>query len=331
MGQLKSLRTIVMFVFVVLYWVAFPLYFRNSNYHLGVVITASILSCISLGVWLTFSIGRINIGQGAFAAIGGYTTAILTMQLGTSFWLCLPLSGIVAAFVGLLIGIPILRLKGVYFAMITLCMTEAVTLVFLNAEKLTQGASGIMNIPRPGALTIGGVTIIPAYQAGHYLYFYYLAASLLLIVLVGLWRLNASRIGWIFRALRQSDTLALSIGINVVKYRLIAYGTCCFIGGIGGSLFTVSMQNIFPTSFRVTDSMYFMLYCFLGGLDYLLGPVVGAFLLTGSFEALRVVQKYQEGIYACLMIALMLWLPNGILSLRFRKRASGNDMKSEGY
>jgi branched-chain amino acid transport system permease protein len=188
-----------------------------------------------------------------------------------------------------------------------------------------------MNIPRPGALTIGGVTIIPAYQAGHYLYFYYLAASLLLIVLVGLWRLNASRIGWIFRALRQSDTLALSIGINVVKYRLIAYGTCCFIGGIGGSLFTVSMQNIFPTSFRVTDSMYFMLYCFLGGLDYLLGPVVGAFLLTGSFEALRVVQKYQEGIYACLMIALMLWLPNGILSLRFRKRASGNDMKSEGY
>ena len=330
MKQSRFSRIFVLIGFAVLYLVAFPLYFRNSNYHLGVVITASILSCISLGVWLTFNIGRINIGQGAFAAIGGYTTAILTMKLGVSFWLCLPLSGIMAAFIGLLIGIPILRLKGVYFAMITLCLTEAVTLVFLNTEKLTQGASGIMNIPIPGALAFGDITIIPAYQAGHYLYFYYLAAFLLLLVLIGLWRLNVSRIGWIFRALRQSDTLALSLGIDVVKYRLIAYGICCFIGGMGGSLFTVSMQNIFPTSFRVTDSMYFMFYCFLGGLDYLLGPVVGAFLLTGSFEALRVVQKYQEGIYACLMIALMLWLPNGILSLKFRERVSQNQMKPEG-
>jgi len=304
------------------YLVGFPFYFRDSNYLLGIVIVASILSCISLGVWLTFSIGRINIGQGAFAAIGGYTTAILSVKLGVSFWLCLPLSGVVATVVGLLIGIPILRLRGVYFAMITLCLTEAVTLFLLNAEKLTQGASGIMNIPRPGALAIAGVTIIPAFKPGHYLYFYFLTAFLLLIVLAGLWRLNTSRIGWIFSALRQSDTLARSIGVNIVKYRLIAYGICCFMGGIGGSLFTVSMQNMFPSSFRVTDSVYFMLYCFLGGLDYLFGPVVGAFLLTGSFELLRAVQKYQEGIYACLMIALMLWLPNGILSLRFRRRIS---------
>jgi branched-chain amino acid transport system permease protein len=186
----------------------------------------------------------------------------------------------------------------------------------LNLEKLTNGARGIINIPLPSALSVAGITLIPAFQAGNYLYFYYLSAFVLLVTLAGVWRLYTCRIGWIFQALRQSDTLAQSSGINIAKYRLIAYTIGCFLGGIGGSLFTAHIQCIYPASFKIIDSIYYMLYCFLGGLDYLLGPIVGAFLLTSSFEGLRVIQKYQEGIYACLMIAFMLWLPNGILSLR---------------
>lgn len=304
MKNLTSSKAIIACIILFIYLIAFPLYFRNSNYLLNIMITASILSCISLGVWLMFCIGRINIGQGAFAAIGGYTTAILMTRVGVSFWICLPLSGVVAAVAGFLIGLPVLRLRGVYFAMITLCLTEVVRLLFLNMPWLTRGADGIMNIPKPVSTHLG---------------FYYLSACILLITLLGVWRLYTCRIGWVFRTLRQSDTLALSSGINIVKYRLIAYCTCCFIGGIGGALFTVFIQNIFPESFKVTDSIYFMLYCFLGGLDYFIGPIVGAFLLTIGFELLRAIQTYQEGIYALLMVMLMLWLPNGLLSLRFRK------------
>ncbi|MBD3304729.1 branched-chain amino acid ABC transporter permease [candidate division KSB3 bacterium] len=324
MNRLKSPKVMTGIILIFLYLIVFPLYFRHDRYLLNIAITSSILSCISLGVWLTFSIGRINIGQGAFAAFGGYTTAILMTKVGLSFWLCLPLSGVVAAFVGFLIGLPVLRLKGVYFAMISLSLTETARLLFLNTPSLTNGGDGIMNIPWPGELSIAGITLIPAFDRSNYLSFYYLAAFVLLLTLLAVWRLYSCRIGWIFRTLRQSDTLALSSGISIVKYRIIAYCICCFIGGIGGSLFTVFIQNIFPASFKVNDSVYFMLYCFLGGLDYFVGPIVGAFSLTALFELLRAIQKYQEGIYALLMIVLMLWLPNGLLSLRFGKK-SGED------
>src|SRR5437016_7424326 len=123
------------------YLVVIPLLLRDSPYLLGVVTTASMLSFISLGVWLTFAIGRINIGQAAFALIGGYVTAVMTTTAGASFWLALPASGLVAALLALVIGWPILRLKGVYFAMLTLSLTEAVRLAALNLAGLTRGAT----------------------------------------------------------------------------------------------------------------------------------------------------------------------------------------------
>jgi branched-chain amino acid transport system permease protein len=314
-----SFSSVLLFFLGLIYFVIFPLLYRDSRYVLGVVINASMLSVISLGVWLTFTIGRTNISQGAFALIGGYTTAILSVRYGVSFWLCLPLSGLVAALIGALIGWPILRLRGVYFAMITLSLTEATRLAFLNGGEFTRGGTGIVDIPRPGALSIAGITLIPAFKGSDPLPFYYLAAFLLLLTLIGLHRLTQSRIGWIFKSLRQNEELASSIGINVAKYRVMAYAICCFIGGVGGSFFAAFQQNIYPSTYTVTDSIYFMLYCFLGGLDYLFGPVIGAFLLIISFELLHSIQTYQTMIYAIIMITFMLWLPNGILSLRFKK------------
>ncbi len=313
-------KTIVYIAILIFYLVIFPILTVNKEYIQTIVITATILSIIGLGVWLTFSIGRINIGQAAFASIGGYTTAILLTKLGLSFWICLPLSGIIAAFLAAILGLAILRLKGVYFSMLTLTLTLTVMLLFLNIPKLSNGANGIMNIPRPDALKIFGLTIIPDFKEKSHLSFYFLSAFLMLLTLGIVWRINTSRLGWVFRALRESEELASSIGINIVKYRIIAYAICSFLGGIGGSIFTVFIQNIFPANFQVTDSIYYMLYCFLGGLDYVVGPVVGSFILTVSYELLRPVQKYQEGIYAILMIVLMLWLPNGILSIKLRRR-----------
>jgi branched-chain amino acid transport system permease protein len=289
------------------YLVGVPLLLADQPYWLNVLTNASMLSFASLGVWVTFAIGRINIAQGAFCMIGGYTTAILATRYGLPFWLCLPLSGLVAAAVGTAIGIPILRLRGVYFAMITLSLTEAVRLAFLNGGDLTKGATGIVNIPRPAGID-GPVA------------FYVLAASLLLLGLLAVWRLATSRLGWVFRSLRQNEELASSIGIDIARYRVIAFAFACAMGGIAGGFFAVAQQNIYPATYTVQDSVNFMLYCFLGGLDFVLGPVVGAFLLSISFELLGSLQQYQALLYGGLMVAVMLFLPNGILSLTFRRK-----------
>ncbi len=297
--------------------VAIPIVLSDQPYFLNVLTNASALAFISLGVWVTFSIGRINIAQGAFAMIGGYTTAILSTRYGLSFWLCLPISALIAAAIGALIGWPILRLKGVYFAMITLSLTEAVRLAFLNGGEFTQGASGIVNIPRPA-----GVDSPVA--------FYMLAVVLLLLGLLAVWRLSTSRIGWVFRSLRLNEELASSIGIDIARYRVLAFAFSCALGGLGGAFFAAFLQNIYPASYSVVDSINFMLYCFLGGLDYVLGPVAGAFVLVIGFEMLHELQQYQSLMYGVLMIGVILWLPNGILSLRLRNRDAGaSDREAE--
>ena len=305
------------------YLVVIPLFLRDSPYLLGVLTTASMLSFISLGVWLTFAIGRINIGQAAFALMGGYVTAILMTKLGVSFWLALPASGLVVALLGMVIGWPILRLKGVYFAMLTLSLTEVVRLAALNGGSLTQGATGILNIPTPGPLRLLGVALIPTFNTLNlHLAFYYLAGITLIGGLLTVHRIANCRLGWIFRSLHQDEALAASVGVNVAKYRVMAFAIGCGFGGIGGAFFAVSQQSIYPSSFGVPDSVYFMLYCFLGGLSYVLGPVVGAFGLFLSFELLAGFREYQTLIYATIMILAMLWLPNGLLSLRLPTKAS---------
>ena len=306
------------------YLVVIPLLLRDSPYLLGVMTTASMLSFISLGVWLTFAIGRINIGQAAFALIGGYVTAVMTTAAGVSFWLALPASGLVAALLALVIGWPILRLRGVYFAMLTLSLTEVVRLAALNLAGLTRGPTGILNIPTPGPLALFGFVLVPGFSAGNEdLAFYYLAAVILIAGLLLIYRIDGCRLGWIFRSLRQDEALAAGIGIDVAKYRLAAFAICSGFAGIGGAFFTASQQSIYPSSFTVPDSIFFMLYCFLGGLSYVFGPVAGTFVLFLSFELLAGLREYQTLIYAMIMILAMLWLPNGLLSLRMAPAGLG--------
>jgi len=313
----KLLTKLSLFIIGIIYFFIIPIIFGNSKYLIGVIINSSILSCISLGVWLIFVIGRANIGQAAFVGIGAYTTAILLTKLDLSFWISFPLSGIIAALLSLILGFVLLRLKGIYFSMVTLILTKLMNLVFLNAESITNGGSGILNIPKPESITIGSLTIIPSFGGEHgTIYFYYLVSFTLLICLYVTWKLYNSRIGLIFRSLRQSEDLAQSVGINIVKYRILAYTICGFFGGIGGSLFVVYIQSIFPGSFAVIDSFYYMIYCYLGGLSYVFGSIVGSFVLPITFELLRSIQQYQEVIYSIIIIAFILWLPNGILSLK---------------
>ncbi len=289
--------------------------------------SVALLSIASAGVWLTFFIGRINIGQGAYALMGGYVSAILVVQYGVSFWFTLPLAGLFCAGASILIGFPILRLRGVYFAMVTLVLTEVVRLLAL-ALPITNGAKGMVSIPLPGALSIMGFTLIPDFAGmqNSRLAFYLLAVAVMVLCFATMYRLVNSRMGKLCQSLQQNEELASSIGVNVANLRVIAYATSSFFGGVAGAIFAAISQSIYPSSFTVTDSVNFMLNCFFGGLGYVFGPMLGTLVLYFGWDLLFQTGKFQLLIYSTLMIVLMLLLPNGLLSLGalLPKRGSKN-------
>jgi branched-chain amino acid transport system permease protein len=284
--------------------------------------SVALLSIASAGVWLTFYIGRINIGQGAYALAGGYVSAILMTQFGLSFWTTLPVAGVFCAVLAVLIGLPILRLRGVYFAMVTLVLTEVMRLTAL-ALPVTQGAKGITSIPLPGELSLFGITLIPDFATleNPKIGFYWMAVTFMVIAYAVLWRIVNSRLGHLCRSLQQNEELASSIGVNTAYLRVIAYSISSFLGGIAGASFIAISQSIYPSSFQVTDSVNFMLNCFLGGLGYVFGPMLGTLMLYFGWDLLFTTGEYQLLIYASLLIALMLALPNGVLSLFDKKKA----------
>ncbi len=287
--------------------------------------SVALLSIASGGVWLTFYIGRINIGQGAYALMGGYVSAILVVKYGVSFWLTLPIAGLFCGAASVVIGLPILRLRGVYFAMVTLVLTEVARLLML-ALPITNGARGITNIPLPGAVKIFGLTLIPDFATLSNVRpaFYYLSVILMIVSFAALYRLVNSRLGKLCRSLQQNEELASSIGVNISYLRIIAYVISSFLGGIGGAIFGAISQSVYPSSFTIIDSINFMLNCFLGGLGYVFGPILGTFVLYFGWDLLFETGRFQLLIFSTVLIGLILALPNGLLSLRFNRAGWGS-------
>lgn len=220
-AQLLSVAVFLAAVLIVVPW----LIEATERWGLYYTLTSvALLSIASGGVWLTFYIVRINIGQGAYALAGGYVSAILVTQYGVSFRLTLPIAGASCVLLSVLIGLPILRLRGVYFAMITLVLTEVARLTAL-ALPITRGAKGIVSIPLPGEVAVFGATLIPDFATiGNVkLAFYYLAVILMILCFAGLYRLVHSRLGHLCRSLQQNEELASSIGVNIAWLRIVAY------------------------------------------------------------------------------------------------------------
>jgi branched-chain amino acid transport system permease protein len=313
-STLAAIAALLLAVFALVPWLIAATGRTDLYYTLTSV---ALLSIASAGVWLTFYIGRINIGQGAYALMGGYVSAVLIVQYGVSFWLTLPLAGFFCAAASVLIGLPILRLRGVYFAMVTLVLTEVARLLAL-ALPVTNGAKGMVSIPPPGPLSIFGVTIVPDFAtlANPRLAFYWLAMLTMVLCFAGLYRLVHSRLGRLCVSLQQNEELASSIGVNIAHLRVIAYAVSSFLGGVGGAIFVAISQSIYPSSFTVTDSVNFMLNCFLGGLGYVFGPMLGTLVLYFGWDLLFQMGRFQLLIFSSILIILMLVLPNGLLSLR---------------
>ena len=314
----RSLQLILLAVALLAVFVLVPLLIiatgRNDLYY--TLTSVALLSIASAGVWLTFYIGRINIGQGAYALMGGYVSAILVATYGVSFWLTLPLAGLFCAAISVLIGLPILRLRGVYFAMVTLVLTEVTRLSAL-ALPITNGAKGMVSIPLPGPIGFGGFDLVPGFATlkTPNMAFYYLSMLLMCLCFAAMYRLVHSRIGRLCQSLQQNEELASSIGVNITLLRIIAYAISSFLGGLSGAIFVGIAQSIYPSSFTVNDSVNFMLNCFLGGLGYVFGPILGTFVLYFGWDLLFQAGPYQLLIFSSLLILFMLVLPNGLLSL----------------
>nr|ADI20558.1 hypothetical protein [uncultured alpha proteobacterium EB080_L84F03] len=316
----KQLIGVVIFLFMI--FIGVPLIIgATGRWDFYFTLTSvALLAIASAGVWLTFYIGRINIGQGAFALIGAYVSAILVVKAGWSFWLSLPAAGLFAALVAILLGLPILRLRGVYFAMITLVLTQVVTLTAL-ALPITNGARGISNIPLPSGISVFGIPILPDFAAmeNTKLAFYFTACIIMILTYAALYRLVNSRLGHLCRSMQQNEELASSIGVNISYIRIVIFAISSFFGGLGGAMFGSIAQSVYPSSFQVADSVNFMLNCFLGGLGYVFGPMLGTLVLYFGWDLLFEFGKYQMLIYSTILIIIIRFLPNGLLSLRFRK------------
>ncbi|MEK1851763.1 MAG: branched-chain amino acid ABC transporter permease [Phyllobacterium sp.] len=317
MSRTANILAVLAFLLVVLAGVPWLIEATGRHDLYYTLTSVALLSIASAGVWLTFYIGRINIGQGAYALMGGYVSAILVVHYGVSFWLTLPLAGLFCAFASILIGLPILRLRGVYFAMVTLVLTEVARLLAL-ALPITNGAKGMVSIPPPGGISIFGLTLLPDFAtlSNPRRTFYLIAVVLMVLCFAGLYRLVHSRIGKLCQSLQQNEELASSIGVNIAYLRVIAYAVSSFLGGLGGAMFVAISQSIYPSSFTVSDSVNFMLNCFLGGLGYVFGPMIGTFVLYFGWDFLFATGEFQLLIFSAVLIALMLFLPNGLLSLR---------------
>ncbi len=254
--------------------------------------------------------GLLDLGYVAFFAIGAYTMGVLTstghLGLGLSFWIALPICVAVAAFAGIVLGIPVLKMRGDYLAIVTLGFGEIIRLLALSdmLKPFLGGAQGILNIPKP---SIGTFVLDDPER----LYYVVLAGALLAAFISN--RLRESRIGRSWIAVREDEDVAEAMGINLVRTKLLAFAIGAGFSGLAGAIFAPKLTSIFPHSFNFLISINVLSLIIVGGLGSIPGTVVGAIILVGLPELLREFAEFRWLIYGALLVLMMLNRPEGFI------------------
>lgn len=282
-------------------------YLLTSAYHLRVATLVGIyvLLVSGLNIIIGFT-GLFSLGHAAFYGIGAYTSAMLTVMAGWSFWVALPMAGIVAAIFGSLIGLATLRLRKVFLAFTTLGFGEIVRILILNWRSLTRGPLGISGVPVP---ELFGYTFT---GRGYY----YLVVFLAVCTVGIIYRMYTSRVGRALIAIREDETAAASMGINVFGHKVLAFTMGCFFAGLAGSFFAHFQRYVSAESFANLESFAIITMLALGGTGSIAGPVFGSAILVVIPEVFRVLAQYRGVIYGLTLIVVIIYRPGGIANVK---------------
>ena len=290
--------------------IAVPPFLKSYGIYLFSTWLVYVIANMGLNLTVGYA-GQKSLGHAAFFGIGAYTVAIL-MQHGFSFWIGLPVAMLGCFAIGLVLGFPALRVQTIYLAFATLGFNTAVWLVMRNEEALTGGTFGINNIPRPGLFGLSLESPL-AY------YYFVLGVTVLLGALM--WKLLSSPWGRAFTALRDNPIRAESLGIHIQTYTLLSFAIGAVYAGIAGALFASLVQFIEPAPFAVGTSFMMYLMVVVGGPGYFFGPLLGSAVGVLLPEWLRFAQAWYLFVFGSAVVLLMLWLPDGFLSIPDRIRA----------
>ncbi len=290
-----------------------------GNYVGQVLMLVGLYILMGLGLNLEVGLaGLLDLGFVAFFAVGAYTTALLTADsphalLHLSFWLAMPVSVVLAVAVGVVFGLPVLGVRGDYLAVATMGLGEIVRVLVLSdfAAPLLGGAQGILQIPKPrlGSMVLGSPVQL-----------FYLTLVASAVAAFVAWRLENSRLGRAWMALRDDEDVAQALGINLIRSKLLAYGLGAAFAGLAGSIFAVMLTSVYPSSFQLLISINVLALIIVGGMGSLPGVVLGSIALIGLPELLREFGDYRYLFYGAVLIVMMRWRPEGLWPSEVRRR-----------
>ncbi|HTV38196.1 MAG TPA: high-affinity branched-chain amino acid ABC transporter permease LivM [Xanthobacteraceae bacterium] len=303
--------------------------------------------------------GLLDLGYVAFYAVGAYSYALLAKNFGLSFWMLLPLAGILSSFWGILLGFPVLRLRGDYLAIVTLAFGEIIRLILINWTALTNGYAGIISIPRPtffgipfnaddnGFAAVFGLQFSPAYRV---IFLYYVILALGLLTCFVTVRLRRLPVGRAWEALREDQIACRSLGINTTNTKLTAFAMGAMFAGFAGSFFAAREAFISPESFTFLESATVLSIVVLGGMGSQIGVAIAAIVMIGGTEILRQLDflkeifgatfdptQYRMLLFGLAMVLIMIWRPRGLISRRDpsvflkERKAISVDLVKEGH
>lgn len=296
-----------------------PLFIKGP-YAIHILILVGINIILASSLRLIHTSGQLSLGHGGMMLIGAYVSTLLVMKLGLSSWAALVLAGLAAAGLAFLVGFPFARLKGIYFAMITMFLAAVIILAAEQWRSLTGGSSGITNIPRPGPIVIPGLLNM---DFASKVDFYYFILVLTLATLLILYAIERSRIGLTWLTIQQNDSLAESIGVNTAALKVLGFSIGCFFAGIAGAFYSQYIGVVNPGIFGFIFAIYVVVYMIVGGVRRFSGPILGAFILTLLPELVAGLARYQPFVFVAILMLIIFFLPDGLIDLPKRlKRPS---------
>jgi len=302
--------------------VVFP--FLVSMYQINIMTTAFMYIMLGLGLNIVVGVaGLLDLGYVAFYAVGAYTYALLNYHFGLNFWVCLPIGAALGALFGILLGFPVLRLRGDYLAIVTLGFGEIIRLILENWNEFSFGPSGISNIPRPGFFGVEFSLL------AHTRYIYFLVVLITIFTIFMVNRLQNSRIGRAWLALREDEIACQAMGVDKVRTKLTAFALGATWAGLAGVIFAAKTTFINPASFTLWESINILCIVVLGGMGSIVGVILGALVLVLLPEYLRAFAEYRILTFGCVLVLMMVFRPGGIVSnvrrtYRFEEPDSGD-------